>query len=68
MIVARLLGREVLAVGSPELDETDVEMCDSTAGSFELADPELAERDHDDYRASKRLRPANGSRQKRAAS
>lgn len=68
MIVVRLLGREVLAVGNPELDETDVETLDNTAGSFELAEPELTERDHDVYRASKRLRPAIGSRQKRAAS
>ncbi|OZE18825.1 hypothetical protein CH256_26225 [Rhodococcus sp. 05-2254-6] len=58
MIVLRLFGVEVLAVGSPELDDADMDPCDTTAGSFELADPELAERDHDVYLASKRRRPA----------
>ncbi len=58
MIVLRLFGVEVLAVGRPELDDPDMDPCDSTAGSFELADPELAERDHDVYLAIRRRRPA----------
>lgn len=70
MIVVRLFGREVLAVGSPDPDDPDAEMCDSTAGGFELADPEVADRDRDVYLASKRQRPAIvaiGSRHQRHA-
>ncbi|OZF28359.1 hypothetical protein CH296_19760 [Rhodococcus sp. 14-2496-1d] len=69
MIVLRLFGLEVLAVGNPELDETEPDALDNTAGSFELADPELTERDHDVYLASKRHRPpivAIGSKHQRS--
>ncbi|OZE76203.1 hypothetical protein CH305_20720 [Rhodococcus sp. 15-649-2-2] len=58
MIVLRLFGVEMLAVGRPESDDTEPDAFDNTAGSFELADPELAERDHDVYLASRRRRPA----------
>lgn len=54
MIVLRLFGVELLAVGRPELDDADMDPCDTTAGSFELADPELAERDPDVYIARHR--------------
>jgi hypothetical protein len=54
VIVLRLFGVEVLAVGSLEPHETWY----STAGGVELADPALDERDHDVHLASRRHRPA----------
>jgi hypothetical protein len=70
VIVVRLFGVEVLAVGTTEPDGPDLDTFDNTAGSFELAEAELAERDHDVYLSSKRQRPAIvaiGSRYHRAA-
>ena len=63
MIVVRLFGVEVLAVGTTEPDGPDLD-------TFERAEAELAERDHDVYLSSKRQRPAIvaiGSRYHRAA-
>ncbi|MDV8076521.1 hypothetical protein R4P47_08125 [Rhodococcus sp. IEGM 1370] len=65
MIVLRLFGVEILAIGRPEPDDAEPDALDNTAGSFDLADPELAERDHDVYLARRRRRPtivAIGSR------